>query len=167
MIDIMSDHKRFTNAHTLCDMFIGKQIADAREAWTPAGAITFTDGTRVTISEATMLPDGTYIPEITVGMYGWGVDSWSDEYEANDRGHIARAWATTASRRIGVRGISAPLVHRTITLWAITDKMTRPEKLAEISGEYAAHSDLRPTLILESSDGTTINAADAALKPQW
>lgn len=63
--------------------------------------------------------------------------------------------------------MSAPQVERTITLWALAENNLRPEKIAEISGEYAAHSDQRPTLLLETGDGTTISAADAALDPQW
>lgn len=63
--------------------------------------------------------------------------------------------------------MNVPQVTRTITLWALAERNLRPEKIAEVSGEYAAHSDLRPTLLLESSDGTTIRAADAALEPQW
>ena len=59
-------------------------------------------------------------------------------------------------------GATAPADNK-----ALAERNLRPEKIAEVSGEYAAHSDLRPTLILENSDGTTISAADAALEPQW
>lgn len=67
---------------------------------------------------------------------------------------------------IDTNGMSAPQVERTITPWALAENNLRPEKIAENTGEYAAHSDLRPTLIIESSDGATISAADAALEPQ-
>ena len=92
-----------------------------------------------------------------------------DEYYEGkyDSGAIVRAWVETTSEFTDTNGMSAPQVERTITLWALAENNLRPEKIAEITGEYAAHSDLRPTLILESSDGTTISAADAALEPQW
>lgn len=80
-----------------------------------------------------------------------------DHYKGKyDSGHIIRAWAETTSEFADTNGMSAPQVERTITLWALAENNLRPEKNAEITGEYAAHSDLRPTLIIESSDGTTI-----------
>ena len=42
--------------------------------------------------------------------------------------------------------MSAPQVERTITLRALAENNLQPEKTAEITSEYAAHSDLRPTL---------------------
>ena len=78
-----------------------------------------------------------------------------------------RAWVETMSEFTDTNGMNVPQVTRTITLWVLAESNLRPEKIAEISGEYAAHSDLRPTLLLETGDGITISAADAALEPQW
>ena len=94
-------------------------------------------------------------------------NSDDDRYKKWDSGRIVRAWVEITSEFTDTNGMSAPQVERTITLWALAERNLRPEKIAEITGEYAAHSDFRPTLILESSDGTTISAADAALEPQW
>lgn len=90
-----------------------------------------------------------------------------DYYEGKyDSGRIIRAWVETTSEFTDTNGMSAPQVERTIALWALAERNLRPEKIAEITGEYAAHSDLRPTLIVECGD-TRISAADAALEPQW
>ena len=94
-------------------------------------------------------------------------NSDDERYKKHDSGRVVRAWVETTSEFTDTNGMNVPQVTRTITLWALAERNLRPEKIAEISGEYAAHSDLRPTLILESSDGTTISAADAALEPQW
>ena len=95
-------------------------------------------------------------------------NSDDDYYEGKyDSGVIVRAWVETTSEFTDTNGMNAPQVERTIALWALAERNLRPEKIAEISGEYSAHSDFRPTLVIESSDGTTISAADAALEPQW
>ena len=94
-------------------------------------------------------------------------NSDDEHYKKHDSGRVVRAWVETTSEFTDTNGMNVPQVTRTITLWVLAERNLRPEKIAEVSGEYAAHSDLRPTLIIESSDGTTISAADAALEPQW
>ena len=176
MLDTINTDTTQDNARALGSLFAGKQIVNLRttaqgRATIPTNLVTFTDGTSVTIQAATILPGGDTVngnsATLDVDLDNF-VNSSDSYYEGKyDSGRIIRAWVETTSRDIETNGMIAPQVERTITLWALAENNLRPEKIAEISGEYSAHSDFRPTLILESGDGTTISAADAALEPQW
>ena len=169
MLDIVNDETTQANARTLNDLFAGKQVVNSRDLDLPARSVAFTDGTHVTIQAATALPNGTHLNANGLAMDSDNFTNDDDDYYNGkyDSGRIVRAWVETTSEFTDTNGMSAPQVERTITLWALAENNLRPEKIAEITGEYAAHSDLRPTLILESGDGITISAADAALEPQW
>lgn len=132
--------------------------------------VAFTDGTHLTIQAATTLPNGRYLLADSLDMDTDNfVNSDDEHYKKWDSGRVIRVWAETTVTPIADE--TDPMIvdqeTRTVTLWALAENNMRPEKIAEVSGEYAAHPDLRPTLIIESGDGTTISAADAALKPQW
>lgn len=169
MLDIVNDETTQANARTLNELFAGKQVVNSRDLDLPARSVAFTDGTHVTIQAATALPNGTRLNANGLAMDSDNFTNDDDDYYEGkyDSGVIVRAWVETTSEFTDTNGMSAPQVERTITLWALAERNLRPEKIAEVSGEYAAHSDLRPTLILESSDGTTLSAADADLEPQW
>lgn len=169
MIDTINTDATQNNARTLNDLFAGKQVVNSRDLDLPARSVGFTDGTHVTIQAATALPNGTRLNANGLAMDSDNFTNSDDDYYEGkyDSGVIIRAWVETTSEFTDTNGMSTPQVERTITLWALAERNLRPEKIAEVSGEYAAHSDLRPTLILESSDGATISAADAALEPQW
>lgn len=169
MLDIVNDEITQANARTLNELFAGKQVVNSRDLDLPARSVAFTDGTHVTIQAATALPNGTRLNADGLAMDSDNFTNSDDDYYEGkyDSGCIVRAWVEITSEFTDTNGMSAPQVERTITLWALAERNLRPEKIAEITGEYAAHSDFRPTLILESSDGTTISAADAALEPQW
>lgn len=168
MLDIVNDETTQANARTLNDLFAGKQVVNSRDLDLPARSVAFTDGTHVTIQAATALPNGTRLNANGLAMDSDNFTNDDDEhYKKHDSGRVVRAWVETTSEFTDTNGMNVPQVTRTITLWVLAERNLRPEKIAEISGEYAAHSDLRPTLILESSDGITISAADAALNPQW
>lgn len=169
MLDIVNDEITQANARTLNELFAGKQVVNSRDLDLPARSVAFTDGTHVTIQAATALPNGTRLNANGLAMDSDNFTNSDDDYYNGkyDSGRIVRAWVETTSEFTDTSGMSAPQVERTITLWALAERNLRPEKIAEITGEYAAHSDQRPTLLLESSDGTTISAADAALNPQW
>ena len=169
MLDIVNDEITQANARTLNELFAGKQVVNSRDLDLPARSVAFTDGTHVTIQAATALPNGTRLSADGLAMDSDNFTNSDDDYYEGkyDSGRIVRAWVEITSEFTDTNGMSAPQVERTITLWALAERNLRPEKIAEITGEYAAHSDFRPTLILESGDGTTISAADAALEPQW
>ena len=169
MLDIVNDETTQSNARALNSLFAGKQVVNSRDLDLPARSVAFTDGTHVTIQAATALPNGTRLNADGLAMDSDSFTNSDDDYYEGkyDSGSIVRAWVETTSHDIETNGMIAPQVERTIALWALAENNPRPEKIAEISGEYSAHSDFRPTLILESSDGTTISAADAALEPQW
>lgn len=168
MLDIVNDETTQANARTLNDLFAGKQVVNSRDLDLPARSVAFTDGTHVTIQAATALPNGTRLNANGLAMDSDNFTNDDDDYYNGkyDSGRIVRAWVETTSEFTDAGGMSAPQVERTITLWALAENNMRPEKIAEVSGEYAAHSDLRPTLIIEYGD-TSISAADAALEPQW
>ena len=169
MIDTINTDATQDNARALNSLFAGKQVVNSRDLDLPARSVAFADGTHVTIQAATALPNGTLLNANGLAMDSDNFTNSDDDYYEGkyDSGRIIRAWVETTSKFTDTNGMSAPQVERTITLWALAERNLRPEKIAEVSGEYAAHSDLRHTLILESSDGTTISAADAALEPQW
>ena len=170
MLDIVNSDATQERARNLNALFAGKQIADTYTPGAPRNTVAFTDGTHVTINAATILPGGATAPADNKAL---AVDadnftnSDDERYKKHDSGRVVRAWVETTSKFTDTNGMNVPQVTRTITLWVLAERNLRPEKIAEISGEYAAHSDSRPTLLLESSDGTTISAADAALNPQW
>lgn len=170
MLDIVNSDATQERARNLNALFAGKQIADMYTPGAPRNTVAFTDGTHVTINAATILPGGVTAPADNKAL---AVDadnftnSDDEHYKKHDSGRVVRAWVETTSEFTDTNGMNVPQVTRTITLWVLAERNLRPEKIAEVSGEYAAHSDLRPTLLLESSDGTTISAADAALNPQW
>lgn len=168
MLDIVNDETTQANARTLNDLFAGKQVVNSRDLDLPARSVAFTDGTHVTIQAATALPNGTRLNANGLAMDSDNFTNDDDDYYNGkyDSGRIVRAWVETTSEFTDTNGMSAPRVERTITLWALAENNMRPEKIAEVSGEYAAHSDLRPTLIIKYGD-TRISAADAALEPQW
>ena len=168
MLDIVNDETTQANARTLNDLFAGKQVVNSRDLDLPARSVAFTDGTHVTIQAATALPNGTRLNANGLAMDSDNFTNDDDDYYNGkyDSGRIVRAWVSTTSEFTDTNGMSAPQVERTITLWALAENNMRPEKIAEVSGEYAAHSDLRPTLIIKYGD-TRISAADAALEPQW
>lgn len=168
MLDIVNDETTQANARTLNDLFAGKQVVNSRDLDLPARSVAFTDGTHVTIQAATALPNGTRLNANGLAMDSDNFTNDDDDYYNGkyDSGRIVRAWVETTSEFTDTNGMSAPQVERTITLWALAENNMRPEKIAEVSGEYAAHSDLRPTLIIKYGD-TRISAADAALEPQW
>ena len=168
MLDIVNDEATQANARTLNDLFAGKQVVNSRDLDLPARSVAFTDGTHVTIQAATALPNGTRLSADGLAMDSDNFTNDDDDYYNGkyDSGRIVRAWVETTSEFTDTNGMSAPQVERTITLWALAENNMRPEKIAEVSGEYAAHSDLRPTLIIKYGD-TRISAADAALEPQW
>lgn len=168
MLDIVNDETIQANARTLNDLFAGKQVVNSRDLDLPARSVAFTDGTHVTIQAATALPNGTRLNANGLAMDSDNFTNDDDDYYNGkyDSGRIVRAWVEITSEFTDTNGMSAPQVERTITLWALAENNMRPEKIAEVSGEYAAHSDLRPTLIIKYGD-TRISAADAALEPQW
>lgn len=168
MLDIVNDETTQANARTLNDLFAGKQVVNSRDLDLPARSVAFTDGTHVTIQAATALPNGTRLNANGLAMDSDNFTNDDDDYYNGkyDSGRIVRAWVEITSEFTDTNGMSAPQVERTITLWALAENNMRPEKIAEVSGEYAAHSDLRPTLIIKYGD-TRISAADAALEPQW
>ena len=168
MLDIVNDEITQANARTLNELFAGKQVVNSRDLDLPARSVAFTDGTHVTIQAATALPNGTRLNADGLAMDSDNFTNSDDDYYEGkyDSGRIVRAWVETTSEFTDTNGMSAPQVERTITLWALAENNMRPEKIAEVSGEYAAHSDLRPTLIIKYGD-TRISAADAALEPQW
>lgn len=168
MLDIVNDETTQANARTLNDLFAGKQVVNSRDLDLPARSVAFTDGTHVTIQAATALPNGTRLNANGLAMDSDNFTNDDDDYYNGkyDSGRIVRARVETTSEFTDTNGMSAPQVERTITLWALAENNMRPEKIAEVSGEYAAHSDLRPTLIIKYGD-TRISAADAALEPQW
>ena len=168
MLDIVNDETTQANARTLNDLFAGKQVVNSRDLDLPARSVAFTDGTHVTIQAATALPNGTRLNANGLAMDSDNFTNDDDDYYNGkyDSGRIVRAWVETTSEFTDTNGMSAPQVERTITLWALAENNMRPEKIAEVSGEYAAHSDLRPALIIKYGD-TRISAADAALEPQW
>lgn len=168
MLDIVNDETTQANARTLNELFAGKQVVNSRDLDLPARSVAFTDGTHVTIQAATALPNGTRLNANGLAMDSDNFTNDDDDYYNGkyDSGRIVRAWVETTSEFTDTNGMSAPQVERTITLWALAENNMRPEKIAEVSGEYAAHSDLRPTLIIKYGD-TRISAADAALEPQW
>lgn len=170
MLDIVNSDATQERARNLNALFAGKQIADTYTPGAPRNTVAFTDGTTITVQAATILPGGDTInaDNATLAVDADNFTNSDDEhYKKHDSGRIVRAWVETTSEFTDTNGMSAPQVERTITLWALAENNLRPEKIAETSGEYAAHSDLRPTLILEANDGTIINAADAALDAQW
>lgn len=167
MIDIVNDKITQANARALNGLFAGKQVVNSRDLDLPARSVAFADGTHITIQAATALPSGTHLSADGLAMDSDNFTNSDDDYEGKyDSGRIVRAWVETTSRDIETNGMIAPQVERTITLWSLAENNLRPEKIAEISGEYSAHSDFRPTLVIESGD-THISAADAALEPQW
>ena len=176
MLDTINTDTTQDNARALGGLFAGKQIVNMRttaqgRATIPTNLIAFTDGTTITVQAATILPGGDTInadnATLDVDLDNF-TNSDNDHYDGKyDSGRIVRAWVETTSEFTDTNGMSVPQVERTITLWALAENNLRPEKIAETSGEYAAHSDMRPTLILEANDGTIINAADAALNAQW
>lgn len=168
MLDIVNDETTQANARTLNELFAGKQVVNSRDLDLPARSVAFADGTHVTIQAATALPNGTHLNADGLAMDSDNFTNSDDDYYEGkyDSGRIVRAWVETTSEFTDTNGMSAPQVERTITLWALAECNLRPEKIAEVSGEYAAHSGLRPTLIIECGD-TRISAADAALDTQW
>lgn len=167
MIDTINTDATQDNARALNRLFAGKQVVNSRDLDLPAHSVAFTDGTHVTIQAATALPNGTHLSANGLAMDSDNfTNSDDDHYKKHDSGRIVRAWVETVSEFTDTNGMSVPQVERTITLWALAENNMRPEKIAEVSGEYTAHSDLRPTLIIEYGD-TRISAADAALEPQW
>ena len=168
ILDTINTDTTQNNARALNDLFAGKQVANPRDLDLPAHSITFTDGTHITIQAATAPPNGTHLSANRLDMdVDNFVNSDDDYHKKRDSGRVIRAWTETASESTDANGMSAPQVERTITLWALAENNLRPEKIAEITGEHSAHSNFHPTLIIESSDGTTTSAADAALEPQW
>lgn len=172
MIDTINTDTTQDNARDLNKLFAGKQIMDARDRdGRPArNTVTFTDGTYLTIQAATTLPGGRYLLADGLDMDVDNFVNSDDEHHKKwDSGHVIRAWAETTITPIVDE--TDPMIvdqeKRTVTLWALTENNLRPEKIAETTGTYVIQSPITPTLIIESSDGTTISAADAALKPQW
>ena len=170
MLDIVNSDATQERARNLNALFAGKQIADTYTPGALRNTVAFTDGTHVTINAATILPGGATAPADNKAL---AVDadnftnSDDERYKKDDSGRVVRAWVETTSAFENTNGMSVPQVTRTITLWVLTENNLRPEKIAELTGEYAAHSSMKPTLILETGDGAIINAADAALDPQW
>ena len=172
MLDTINTDATQDNARALGGLFAGKQIVDARDRdGRPArNTVAFTDGTHVTIQAATTLPNGRHLLADSLDMDTDSfVNSDDEHYKKWDSGHVVRAWAETTITPIADE--TDPMIvdqeKRTVTLWALTENNLRPEKIAETTGTYVIQSPIAPTLIIESSDGTTISAADAALKPQW
>lgn len=172
MLDTINADATQDNARALNNLFAGKQIMDARDRdGLPArNIVAFTDGTHLTIQAATTLPNGRYLLADSLDMDTDNfVNSDDEHYKKWDSGHVIRAWVETAITPIADE--NDPMIvdqeTRTVTLWALTAHNLRPEKIAEITGTYVIQSPITPTLIIESSDGTIISAADASLKPQW
>lgn len=172
MLDTINTDATQDNARALNNLFAGKQIMDARDRdGHPArNTVAFTDGTHLTIQAATTLPNGRYLLADSLDMDTDNFVNSDDDYHKKwDSGRVIRAWAETTITPIADE--NDPMIvdqeQRTVTLWALTENNLRPEKIAETTGTYVIQSPITPTLIIESSDGTTISAADAALKPQW
>lgn len=172
MLDTINTEITQDNARVLNNLFAGKQIMDARDrdGLHARNAVAFTDGTYLTIQAATALPNGRYLLADSLDMDTDNfVNSDDHHYKKWDSGRVIRAWAETTITPIADE--NDPMIvdqeKRTVTLWALTENNLRPEKIAETTGTYVIQSPITPTLIIESSDGTTISAADAALKPQW
>ena len=172
MLDIVNSDATQERARNLNALFAGKQIADTYTPGAPRNTVAFTDGTHVTINAATILPGGATAPADNKAL-AVDADNFTnsdDDYHKKwDSGRVVRAWAETTITPIADE--NDPMIvdqeQRTVTLWALTENNLRPEKIAETTGTYVIQSPIAPTLIIESSDGTTISAADAALKPQW
>lgn len=172
MLDTINTDAAQDNARALNNLFAGKQIMDARDRdGRPArNTVAFTDGTHLTIHAATTLPGGRYLLADRLDMDTDNFVNSDDDYHKKwDSGRVIRAWVETTITPIADE--NDPMIvdqeKRTVTLWALTENNLRPEKIAETTGTYVIQSPIIPTLILESSDGTTISAANAALKPQW
>lgn len=172
MIDTINTDTTQNNARTLGGLFAGKQIMDARDRdrLHARNTVAFTDGTHLTIQAATTLPNGRHLLADSLDMDVDNFVNSDDDYHKKwDSGRVIRAWAETTITPIADE--TDPMIvdqeKRTVTLWALTENNLRPEKIAQTTGTYVIQSPITPTLILESSDGTTISAADAALKPQW
>ena len=172
MLDIVNSDATQERARTLDGLFAGKQIMDARDrnGLHARNTVAFTDGTHLTIQAATTLPNGRYLLADSLDMDTDNFVNSDDDYHKKwDSGRVIRAWVETTIAPIADE--TDPMIvdqeQRTVTLWALTENNLRPEKIAETTGTYVIQSPIAPTLILESSDVTTISAADAALKPQW
>ena len=172
MLDTVNTDATQDKARALDGLFAGKQIMDARDRdGRPArNTVAFTDGTHVTIQAATTLPNGRYLLADSLDMDTDNfVNSNDEHYKKWDSGRVIRVWVETTITPIADE--NDPMIvdqeKRTVTLWALTENNLRPEKIAETTGTYVIQSPITPTLIIESSDGTTISAADAALEPQW
>lgn len=170
MLDIVNSDATQGRARNLNALFAGKQIADTYTPGAPRNTVAFTDGTHVTIQAATTLPNGRYLLADSLDMDTDNfVNSDDEHYKKWDSGRVIRVWVETTITPIADE--NDPMIvdqeTRTVTLWALTENNLRPEKIAETTGTYVIQSPITPTLIIESSDGTTISAADAALKPQW
>ena len=170
MLDIVNDETAQSNARTLNSMFAGKQVVNSRDLDLPARSVAFTDGTHVTIQAATTLPNGRYLLADSLGMDTDNfVNSDDEHYKKWDSGRVIRVWVETTITPIADE--NDPMIvdqeTRTVTLWALTENNLRPEKIAETTGTYVIQSPIAPTLIIETGDGTTISAANAALEPQW
>lgn len=172
MLDTINADATQDNARALNNLFAGKQIMDARDSnGRPArNTVAFTDGTHVIIQAATTLPNGRYLLADSLDMDTDNfVNSDDEHYKKWDGGRVIRTWVETAVTPIADE--TDPMIvdqeQRTVTLWALTENNLRPEKIAGTTGTYVIQSPITPTLIIESSDGTIVHAADAALKPQW
>lgn len=172
MLDTINTDATQDKARALGDLFAGKQIMDARDrdGLHARNTVAFTDGTHLTIQAATTLPNGRYLLADSLDMDTDNfVNSDDEHYKKWDSGRVIRVWAETTVTPIADE--TDPMIvdqeKRTVALWALTENNLRPEKIAETTGTYVIQSPITPTLIIESSDGTTISAADAALKPQW
>lgn len=170
MIDTINTDATQDNARALNDLFAGNQVVNSRDLNLPAHSVAFTDGTYLTIRAATTLPNGRYLLADGLDMDTDNfVNSDDEHYKKWDSGRVIRVWAETTITPIADE--NDPMIvdqeTRTVTLWALTENNLRPEKIAETTGTYVIQSPITPTLIIESSDGTTISAANAALKPQW
>ena len=172
MLDTINTDTTQDNARALGGLFVGKQIMDARDRdGRPArNTVAFTDSTHVTIQAATTLPNGRYLLADGLDMDVDNFVNSDDDYHKRwDSGRVIRVWAETTITPIADE--NDPMIvdqeQRTVTLWALTENNLRPEKIAETTGTYVIQSPITPTLIIESNDGTTISAANAALKPQW
>lgn len=170
MLDIVNSDATQGRARNLNALFAGKQIADTYTPGAPRNTVAFTDGTHVTIQAATTLPNGRYLLADSLDMDTDNfVNSDDEHYKKWDSGRVIRVWVETTITPIADE--NDPMIvdqeTRTVTLWALTENNLRPEKIAETTGTYVIQSPIAPTLIIESNDGTTISAANAALKPQW
>ena len=63
MLDIVNSDATQERARNLNALFAGKQIADTYTPGAPRNTVAFTDGTRITINAATILPGGATAPQ--------------------------------------------------------------------------------------------------------